>query len=222
MTENKSPGIETDLAVDVLFTISREHEVNVYHVEGAITVFLDDDDEPTTIGKTTGVWMPNASLFSIDDTRDLSEALDVVSQELLDASQSTESFLLLNDFHSMTKSWLYVQWVELDEKYRGHRLSYKVMHEWMRCFGSEAFVVARPNGKIGSVPFEKTKKHWEAFGFLSHDEHLFIDRTFVLPEWTWMGANDSDSFFINMSENQPTEQPIEKPLLSIVPSKKDI
>jgi hypothetical protein len=82
----------------------------------------------------------------------------------------------------MPRTWLSVEWMEINPDYRGRGFSYGAMQEAIAAFAADGVTVAIPNRQTEESK-AKTLKHWIDFGFIEHNGGLVFDLGDWAPEW---------------------------------------
>ena len=182
--DTESKTIEVCADIVTTFSVSRSFEFPaIFNVTGVIAV-LDEEGDSTPIGKTSGLWAPYIDLYEDEGREDLLFQMDAFSQEAHDLA-SLLYRMCKGDFRvEVPPSWLCVEWVEIDQEWRGNHYSYAVMQEWLECFGVQAFVACRADQ--GAAAKVKLEKHWTAFGFTQWEELLYHNSVYKFPAGTYM------------------------------------
>lgn len=187
--EEKRAMVSTS-PVRTVFRVERSIEFPnfIMDVLGRVEVCAPDtcDTEWTQIGITRGKWAPHWNSEEVDL---LISAMDSYSSDALALAEVTQRYV--EGLDEWNDSWLGVEYIELDEGWRGANISYFVMADWIDTFCAGHGMVSitvphKPKAK------EKLGRHWLSFGFepVTREDGstagFIVNRTFRPPTGCWV------------------------------------
>jgi hypothetical protein len=200
--------------VDVHFHVSRSSDYwELFEFHGDIRLVLDDelaaevgetnrnDDGIVVVGAVTGNYVVNAV-----DPRHLINLADSVSGDALRLVDLPwkEGELVIDGFSDDVPftSWVGVDWMEIESRWRGRKIGYAAMREVVRLFAArgDVLVTVDPHPLITDDPQpnelhaarERLRRYWHNFGFsaVKRTEILGHDCRFRWPERSWMEGSE--------------------------------